>query len=181
MRRPSPGSVTSQDPSHSIKPGRAPPEHDVEEGANARAYFASDEATQRQLSDAVGGTEDWTATASQLEEAIERPAPRLIAEYLCHVADVLGQLCAVLGADPNASEPWRLTFRHRRPGKPIDSQVVLLEEDAIAMVVRLRLAQVKKLEAAVSDVRRHFGLSRATVMRALKAHKRRQLEKPGSC
>ena len=72
-------------------------------------------------------------------------------------------------------------FRHRRPGKPIGSQVVLLEEDAIAIAVRLRLPHVKKLEAAVSDVRRQFGVSRATVMRALKAHKSRQLERPGSC
>ncbi|GJE45997.1 hypothetical protein AEGHOMDF_5197 [Methylobacterium soli] len=42
------------------------------------------------------------------------------------------------------------------------------------MAVRLRVAQVKKLEAAVHDVGQQFGLSRATIMRALKAHKSRR-------
>src|SRR5947199_10837568 len=74
-RAPSPGSDTSQGLSHSIKPDRAPPEHNVQEGVNSRAHFASDEATQRQPSEAVGETVDWTATGSQLQEAIKRPAP----------------------------------------------------------------------------------------------------------
>ena len=178
---PLPGSTASQDLSHGVKLGRASPEQEVQEGVHSQGRSAGNQATQRWLPDAAGSTEDWTGTTSQLREAIERRAPRLVGEYLCDLADVLEQFHAVLAADPVGSEPWQLVFRRRRSGKPANPRRLLLEEDAIAMAVRLRLPRVKKLEAAVSDVALQFGVSRVTVMRALKAHKSRQLGRPGSC
>src|SRR3954466_12388072 len=95
-----PGSIASQDLSHNLKPGRASPEHDVQEGVYSRARFGSNEAAQRQAADAAGATEDWTGTTSQLREAIERGAPHLVAECLRDIADVLEQFHAVLASDP---------------------------------------------------------------------------------
>ncbi|GJE44010.1 hypothetical protein AEGHOMDF_3196 [Methylobacterium soli] len=132
------------------------------------------EATQFLPDEEVGIAEDWTATTSQVREALRRSDAHLICEYLRDLGDVLQRLHVVLGTDRAAPESWQLTFRHRRPGKPAEAQETLLQEDAIAMAVRLRLADVKKLEAAVYDVGQQFGLSRAVIMRALKAHKSRR-------
>jgi hypothetical protein len=107
-----------------------------------------------------------TYTKSRLDQAknaLRDQSAVLLGRYFRHGAEFLTQLGAAL--DPaSSSKDWRLEFRRKGRGRRPGQSGGLLAYEVLVLVH----GDGWKQEAAIEDVKTRYGVSRATVMRALK-------------
>ncbi len=108
--------------------------------------------------------EEWESTSAQLTSAIETGTAGPVGWYLRDVTEFLSRLAAGFAPPPGFLDA-RIEFRKRR-GRPPNSE--FWKRGSIALEVMMGTLHYGKQEAAVAEVCRRRGISRATVMRAIK-------------
>jgi len=102
------------------------------------------------------GTEDVVA-------ATEGGHSDLVGDYLGELAKLIVRIGDML--DPNGCSEFQLKPARRRRGKPKNQKQAILEGNIHRDLRFARIRLGGKLEAAISEVSKNYGLSRSTVLR----------------
>lgn len=126
---------------------------------------------QSPLADGTANHDDdeWEATADQIFDAIANRHFRLVGAYLTDLADVLRMLSRCLSPVP-AHRDWQLKFVRQHAGRRPNQNT---EQLRARLRMELRFAKAKgiKQESVIADLEVRYGVSRSTIMRAMKSSK----------
>ena len=113
--------------------------------------------------------DDWEGTADQILDAIANGHFQLVGTYLTDMADVLRMVSRRL-VPASAHRDWQLRFVRRHAGRRPDPNT---EQMHARLRLELRFAKAKgiKQESVIADLEERYGVSRSTIMRAMKSSK----------
>ncbi len=107
--------------------------------------------------------EEFDGTGRELEQAVKDGDTQVLGWYLRDLSELL-ELTASALSNSNTRLDWRLKFKRRRPGRPIDPAK---QETERAIEMRLRFGRKDgiKQESTVDALMKEYGVCRATIMR----------------
>jgi hypothetical protein len=108
--------------------------------------------------------EDWVGNPPQIEAAIKAQSARLLGWHLCDLADFLESL-ALSFHPAQGSRNWRLRFKREGRGRRRDEVAEMLRRDDLLMKLRFATLAAGKQEAAIEELKKMPGASRASLFR----------------
>ena len=116
--------------------------------------------------------EDFVGDPAQIERAIKSQSATILGWYLRDLGSFL-ELLALAFVPPEGSRGYRLRLKREGRGRRRDEVAEMLKDDALVMKLRFATRSVGKQEAAIEDLKKNRGASRASIFRKKRRRSRK--------